>query len=454
MLNIIKSKLNISYKKKSSINKNVTIGNKNFVPAIRDWKNSIYAYNKNTLSLIPVASSYIIKLIKDYFTFSNLKLEKKLRKEKLRNRSKKLSSNKIFFSDGEFKHTNDKVIITLYLYNRQKYNYLYKLKKRYVRLFVKSAFLEKLNLIKSKGFDILEKHKNFNKDLTKILGNYQANVDFYQKLYYINYIKKSLKRLKFYMFYKQLIYINDNKFNYSYLQGLIYLIRKIFNKNIELNLINLKYFYFNSDIFSQPLVLKLRKKRNLLRYLKACVRKVKIKKNNEILNNYFFDINKFNNVDIFNNLFNKKQFNKFNILLLNLLKQNENISNNINNNLFKQLELILNLLKQNKKIPDYIDLKNIHSFNTLKYVIFNYIKYKKVSGVRLEAAGRLTKRYTASRSRDKVIYKGNLENTLSSVKGYSSVVLRGNFKPNLQYTKLNSKSRIGSFGVKGWVSGE
>ena len=41
------------------------------------------------------------------------------------------------------------------------------------------------------------------------------------------------------------------------------------------------------------------------------------------------------------------------------------------------------------------------------------------------------------------------ENTLSSVKGYSSVLLRGNFKPNLQYTKLNSKSRIGSFGVKG-----
>jgi hypothetical protein len=33
------------------------------------------------------------------------------------------------------------------------------------------------------------------------------------------------------------------------------------------------------------------------------------------------------------------------------------------------------------------------------------------------------------------------------------VVLRGNFKPNLQFTKLNSKSRIGSFGIKGWVSG-
>lgn len=35
MLNIIKSKLNISYKKRSN-NKNVVIGYKNFVPAIRD----------------------------------------------------------------------------------------------------------------------------------------------------------------------------------------------------------------------------------------------------------------------------------------------------------------------------------------------------------------------------------------------------------------------------------
>ena len=420
MLNIIKSKLNTSYKKRSN-NKNVAIGYKNFVPAIRDWKNSIYVYNKNTLSLIPLASNYIMKLIKGYFTLSNLKLERKLRKEKLRRRSIKLSTNKIFLSDGEFKHTNDKVIITLYLYNRQKYNYLYKLKKRYVNLFVKARFLEKLNLIKSKWLNYLEKRKELSKDLMKILPSYSYKVSFLQSLHYKNYIKKSLKRLKFYMFYKQLLYINQNKFNYSYLQGLMYLIKKIFNKNVELNLINLKYFYFNSDIFSQPLVLKLRKKKNLLRYLKACVRKVKIRKTNEIINNYFFDLNKLSNVknvDILNNL------------LLNLLKQNE--KNYTNNTV----------------------VKNKYGFNVLKYIILNNIKYKRVSGVRLEAAGRLTKRYTASRSRYKVIYKGNLENTLSSVKGYSSVLLRGNFKPNLQYTKLNSKSRIGSFGVKGWVSGE
>ena len=51
-----------------------------------------------------------------------------------------------------------------------------------------------------------------------------------------------------------------------------------YKKNVEFNIINLKYFYFNSDIFTQPLVLKLRRKRKLLRYLKALVRKAKIKK--------------------------------------------------------------------------------------------------------------------------------------------------------------------------------
>ena len=79
----------------------------------------------------------------------------------------------------------------------------------------------------------------------------------------------------------------------------------------------------------------------------------------------------------------------------------------------------------------------------------NNIKYKRVSGVRLEAAGRLTKRFSASRSQRRTKYKGNLENAYSSIKGYSTPVLRGNFKANLQRTVINSTSRVGAFGVKG-----
>ena len=408
MLNIIRSKLKNTYKKKSLNNGNVTIYNKDFVPAVRDWKNSIYVYNKNALSLIPVASRLVIKLIKGYLNSYNLNIESKIRKERLRRRIRKLSTNKIFVSDGEFKHTNDKVNITLYVYNRQKLNYLLKLKKRYTSLFKKEKFLNKLKLIRKVGLNILEKQQENIKVLTNVIPNYNSKVYSIQNLYYKDFIIKSLKRLKYYMLYKQLLYINKTKFEYSYLQGLINLIRKIYKKNVEFNIINLKYFYFNSDIFTQPLVLKLRKERKLLRYLKSLVKKSKINKIKlDERSRYFFDLE---------NLFT------------------------VNNDFDTKNNFLNDFIKQNK--TEY-----------LKKVVLNNIKYKRVSGVRIEGAGRLTKRYTASRSQHKVRYKGNLVNVYSSIKGYPSSILRGNFKPNLQYTKLNSKSRIGSFGVKGWVSG-
>ena len=358
------------------------------------------------MSLIPIASKLIMKLIKGYFNSYNLSMELKIRKEKLRRRLRKLSTNKIFISNGEFKHTNDKVNITLYVYNRQKLNYLLKLKKKYIRLFKKARFTKKLKLIKNIGSNILKKQQIQNKILTNVLPNYSSILYSVQNIYYKKFLKKSLKRLKFYMYYKQLLYINKAKYENSYLQGLISLIKIILKKNIEFNIINLKYFYYNSDIFTQPLILKLRKKRKLLKYLKTLVRKVKIKKVNlNERSKYFFD---------FNNLIN--------INSKNIIK-----STNVNDN------------SSEKKINSHY----------LKKVILNKIKYKRISGIRIEAAGRLTKRYTASRSQHKVNYSGNLINAYSSIKGYPSTIIRGNFKPNLQYTKLNSKSRIGSFGIKG-----
>lgn len=409
MLNIIKSKLKNTHKKKVLNDENISFYNKDFVPAVRDWKNSIYVYNKNTISLIPVASRLVMKLIKGYFNSYNLNIESKLRSSRLRRRNRKLSTNKIFLSEGEFKHTNDKVNITLYVYNKQKLNYLSKLRKRYTRLFNNIRFIKKLQLIRSQGMNILSQQQNKSKTLTNVLPQYNSKVFKIQNIYYKTYIKKSIKRLKYYMYYKQLLYINKAKFENTYIQGLIDLIKKIYKKNIEFNIINLKYLYFNSDIYTQPMVLKLRKKRELLWYLRELVKKAKIKKVN--LNGrskYYFNLENLfniNNIDTTNNLLNK-------------------------------------LMQYNKKNSD-----------NLKKVILDDIKYKRVSGVRLEAAGRLTKRYTASRSQYKFKYKGNLANTYTTIQGYPSSLIRGNEKPNLQYTKLNSKSRIGSFGVKGWVSG-
>ena len=203
------------------------------------------------------------------------------------------------------------------------------------------------------------------------------------------------------MYYKYLLYINKVKFEKFYLQNLISLIKKIYKKNVEFNIINLKYYYLNSDILTESFLLKVRRKRAILKYLRDLNREIKI--NNIVLNErskYFFDLE---------NLF---------------ITNNKDIANN---------------LMQEKKIKS----------NNLKKIVLHNINYKKLSGIKLEAVGRLNKRYTASRSQKNVKYIGNLQNLYSSEKGYPFVLSRGNYKPNLQQTKLNSKSNIGSFGIKG-----
>ena len=77
-----------------------------------------------------------------------------------------------------------------------------------------------------------------------------------------------------------------------------------------------------------------------------------------------------------------------------------------------------------------------------------------MGGVRLEAKGRLTKRYRADRAILKIRWKGGLKNIDSSYKGLSSVNLRGYMKSNMEYSLHATKRRIGAFAVKGWVSGK
>jgi Mitochondrial ribosomal protein (VAR1) len=330
-------------------------------------------------------------LIKSYFNLYNYKLEHELRKSRLIRRLRRLSSNKIYLSNGEFKHTSNKIIITLYIYNKQKYNYIKIIERSYIKAF-KSNIVninKKLKLIKLNSICSLKKAKKIkdilinvlktDKDILdiNILSNYITN--FYKKL-----IKISLKKLKIYLYYKQLLFINKSKFDFTFLQYLKKYLEKIYNKNIEFNFVNLRSFYLNSDVLTETMVLKIRKNRKkLLKYLKNIRSKVKLYKNI---------------------------------------------------NLYKRPNIIRNR---------YIDKKSLNNF------ILKNIKHKHITGFRLEASGRLTKRYTASRSLNKLSYKGNLLNIDSSYRGLSSIMLKGNLESNLQYTKLKSKTRIGSFGIKG-----
>jgi len=378
-------------------------------------------YNNNTLSLIPNISKLAIKFIRNYFYLYNKDIERKLRRKKIYNRRRKLSINRIFLSKGEFKHTNNKVIITLYIYNKQKNNYLLKLKKRYINKFLinilsfkknniikslssrknilsnKLILLKKLKKISINGTLALIDANLFKPKVARILKDLHQKkkinrfkvVSMYVNKFYKKYIKKSLRRLLLYTYYRRLIYVNKSRFNYTYLQYIKNNLQVLFNKNIEFNFINLKYFYLNSNILSESILLKIRKnRRRLMRHLSNLEKKVIIKKKRIILGEL---IKK-------ENLNTKKYFYNNRLLYKNIIKN---------------------------------------------------LKYKHIAGFRLEANGRLNKRYTASRSINKLKYKGNLLNIDSSYKGLSSVLLRNNLNSNLQYTKLNSKTRIGSFGLKG-----
>lgn len=608
MLKIVK--LNLLSKNEIRYNSNEVKTSKHFPPSVREWNNSIYVYNKNNLNLIPNATISAIKIIKGYFSLYNQKIERKIRTERLMLRYRRLSSNKIYISNGEFKHTNNKIIINLYLFNRQKHNYMLALKKLYLKTILnikkknkfklklkKNNNLNKLTIKKAKSkyrikinkfnnfklrninlyklinnklnnqknvksnksrsknlrlkkitkiiefitpqiikfnnfkpyihnnpefknykslkFNMLkilkfnnykplnfktanffkfnkykpyiydklkilkfnnyklskynkpkitelknykflnfsklksikfDKYKSkcikhntlikrkskstkFNKFLIKRINLISKRINFISKRrnnllklinkekflaikafkksknknqkkyffisayiteFYKKFVKKSLRKLQLYFYYRQLLYINKSKYNYSYLQYLSKFLYSLYNKNIEYNLINLKRFYLHSDILSESITLKLtRNRKRLLRKLNSIKKKVKIKKSKNFSGKKFL---------------NKK----------------------------------LDYKKNSTILP-----------NSLKKNIINNLKYKGIAGFRLEAKGRLTRRYTASRSVLKIKYKGNLLDLSSSQKGISTVLLKGNLKSNLQYTKLKSRSRIGSFGIKG-----
>lgn len=492
MLNLLKLKSDINKIENEKdnlviLNNNINKQNnvKHFPPAIKEWNNSIYAYNKNTLNTIPIINKTVVKLIKNYFNLYNSNLESKLRRYKLRIRKRRFSTHKIYVSNGEFKHTHNKVIINLYIYNRQKYNYITRIlnnngkkrriinnkRKRRINLlslkrkrsnlkkltinnrkwaklnskdlkktmirksktnlirlnketWTEKLFLKKLLKIRKSAQVFLKKSNNKRSHLIRNL-KWDSKFKKLEIFYYKKFIKKSLKREMKNLYYRRLLLFNKFKFKYTYIQSLTNLIKNIYNKNVEFNIINLKYFYLNSDIFTDFVINRITKKRKkLLKILKRSIRKVKIanikwigKKEDKIYNKRISLINRLN---------------KDNMLLD--FSQNNNL-NYINNLLNKNF---LNNMITSKK--------------SLEKLVLNTVKYKTITGVRVEATGRLSKRHTASRSLYKVKYKGSLKNKDSSFKKLSSVMLRGNIRSNLQYTKRNSTVNIGSFGIKGWIS--
>jgi hypothetical protein len=189
---------------------------------------------------------------------------------------------------------------------------------------------------------------------------------------------------------KLLLDLNQSKFEDAFLIKLKHLISKIYNKEVEFNIVNLKTLYFNSDIFTQAISMKLKnRKNNLLRVLKSSLFLVKLPAVNKVREKYG-TADKLC-LDHLKNLHINSVINKY----------------NINNDTLD--ELLLDILPYSRVMSDIKDKAPFSTYNenyTEIYnpldLVINSLKYKTMAGVRLEAKGRLTRRFTASRSVFKV----------------------------------------------------
>lgn len=323
----------------------------------------------------------------------------------------------------------------------------FKLRKMLKKTLVSKA-VKRINFITLKSVNIIKrarKNKNF---IMKTLNWTNENFTKYESKYYKRFIKKAYKKEMLYLYYVRMLSFNNNKLKNWFLLGLKKVLSKIYKKNVEFNLVSLKYLHLNSDIFTESIAVKLKNRHNrLLSVLKKALTLVKLPRGKNIMYKGSGP-----------SVASKIQKNKLKPLNINSFGSESAISETNNDSLHK---LLLNIFTNNVINSShssvvhkaYATPNQLVQLDTQQKDVLDSIKYKTVFGVRLEAAGRLSKRLIASRSVFKLKYKGNLKNIDSSYKGISSVILKGNTKSNIQYTKISSKTRNGSFGLKGWVSG-
>ena len=368
----------------------------------KEWFSSVYSYNKSYIKSLISNDAVLNKLLRSYCNMLQDKIKilfKRRRDNKIR-----YSANKIYASRAELKHTNTKLFITLYIYNKQKSSIewfilkileLVKYRKLIVdgeRVFVPNHENRIPALLKNNFFIFRKWNMAFFKTNNNLIRYFL--VDLRRKYltlsniptYNIILLKKLVRLQKILFNSLKLLNFNKSKFNSLNLNlrnlGLISLIEKLYNKKVEINLVELRSIHLNSDVFSSAVALKLRDRKN------------------------------------------------------------------------KAVRVLRKAILHMVRIPDLHTLitfdDNIEAMN--KNNIINTIKQQVVSGVRFEASGRLTRRLTAMRAVFKYRYAGSLKNIRSSFNNKPSTMLRGYVKSNTQYTLINSKTRNGTFGLKGWVS--
>ena len=467
------------------------VGKTKYLPAVsKEWKNSVYNYSPKNNINFPVYDLNINSLIRGYFSlyFNNKFLQHKY----ISRRKKRKSLTRIFVSKAEIKHTNEKAIITLYVYNRERFVLLKKIKK--LQKFWGSNVKKKISFLADKWWNLLSlfTEQSSSKELESIKynnnylsllprlkfrfdrKNLQINSRFYarNKRFFkqVKEIFSTIRRLRL------RLSLNKYKFEDKFIFKLSQLISQYYGKKVEFNIVNLKSVAYNSDIFTEILTLKLRKNKSTpMGRMNSLLSRIHLPKVNNIIERgrlakaVDFELidNKYKNLNINSILGKEASANPFgdkgnsnednlNKLLYNIYYKT--ILDNSNDTMESVVPLKTKNSKDNISCFSYPsegvgDLNKAY-YSNLRNIIFENIKYKAMGGARLIVKGRLTKRYRADRAVYKLKWKGGLKNIDSSFKGLSAVVFRGYMDSNVEKSRWSSKRRIGSFAVRGWFSGK
>jgi hypothetical protein len=305
---------------------------------------------KNTMDIYKKYFSYIRKM-----KYINYRYLNKIIKLNL----KKVFNNTLYFSNK--KYNNNKNLYYGFL-KKNKWNNKYIKKYGYYKIYniirkLKHVFFNiYLNRIKLKFSKLIINNK-------KIQLYNQINI--YNKKHYYK------KQLNIDIISLILIYFNTNNYNLSY-KNILLLINNIFFKlNIFLSIktinLNLKYFIINNKIFT---LYKFNNNFYNSFHLKITKYDIKSNEYNIYINNYYLYIFKILNLYLFKN---KYKFNDWNMLLLHIMKINNNYSylNNIIINQNKLIYLTSHLLLFYKN-------KLLLKFKNITYIFYKYLIYRKL----------------------------------------------------------------------------
>ena len=535
---------------------------KHFVPSIKEWNQSIYAYNKETVKNLPCLDQAAFKLIFSYLNFYDFKKEELVQyRGRRRRRINYVRScfREVMPSKLNFKHTNKNVTIIVHVLNRRIRYYLQNvnlastinaLNKQQYKLFMQEVkpkmlilknhikTLNDINNIKDIIYNFDNYKQIFNNKQTlktfclnnKIINNifngsqlkqtYNSEADL-QRLFtdkeklekifnvYINYIdaqnrvmsehnkhnqhnqhnahnrydqhnkynenneNSQYNELSVYknlnqaikefisleiqsVISKQLYFLEKSKFNKSYLLPLINLLELIYKKEIKFNFINLRYIGNSASIISDDIKKKIKVKTSVGFLMKTLLNSTHFLPRKTLLNTTA-----------------KRRYVQQNIELKDMYKHIKH-----NSIAYGELKKFFKAKRSGLALYSFQDTPSENFFNKSGFADTNFtdndpleklinsdnkpiskpnvnktltgLKYKFLTGLHFLVRGRISKRYSAVRSRVFKKYKGSLRDHESSVKRLSTSVVRGLENSSVQYSLSTGVRRAGSYGVKVW----